>query len=82
MEERERRTNQNLPRRLRVQADSDSGNPGSQASDGGMPLKAVKDKNIGTNTRGNVELEPSVLDVTRKVMLLVNAQTRTRSHQE
>ena len=46
--------------------------------------EGVKDKNRGTNTRGNVELELrniSVLDVTRKVML-VNVQIRTRSHQK
>ena len=57
VEERERRTNQNVPRRRRVQADSDGGNPVNQASDGGVPPKAVKDKNRGTNTRGNPELE-------------------------
>ena len=40
-----------------MQADSDGGNPVNQASDGGVPPKAVKDKNRGTNTRGNPELE-------------------------
>ena len=41
MEEHEHCTNQNVPRRQQAQADSDSGNPGSRASDGGMPLKGV-----------------------------------------
>ena len=57
VEECERHTNQNIPGQRRVQADSDGDNPGNQASDGRVPPKAVKDKNRGTNARGNPELE-------------------------
>ena len=55
MKQRECHTNQIVPRQQQVQANSDSSNIGSQASNGGMPPKADKDKNRGTNTRGNVE---------------------------